>query len=155
MKKFKFEITITEQDVEGDEFWEQAIERDGSGIAELTDAIAHAIDDSNLLINSDNDAKDVIKLVSFLHHYDGYYVTSDGKKGLIKHGVQTVNLSHSKLIHILLPQTVKRVKIEGNQIEDIMLPKSVKELCCDLTLFDKHFKEWMKLPDDVLITALP
>jgi len=28
MKKFKFEITITEQDVEGDEFWEQAIERD-------------------------------------------------------------------------------------------------------------------------------
>ncbi len=65
MKVFKFEITITEDDVNGDEFWENALERDGTGIAELTEAIAQAIDDSNLMINSDRKPIDVIKLKSY------------------------------------------------------------------------------------------
>ena len=65
MKTFKFEITITEEDVEGDEFWEQAIERDGTGIAELTEAIAQAIEDSNLMVSSDRKPADAIKLISY------------------------------------------------------------------------------------------
>ena len=65
MKVFKFEITITEDDVNGDEFWENALERDGTGIADLTEAIAQAIEDSNLMIGSDRNPKDVIKLISY------------------------------------------------------------------------------------------
>jgi hypothetical protein len=65
MKQFKFEITLTEADLEDDEFWEQALGRDGTGIAELTEALAQAIEDSNLMINSENTPKEVIKLISF------------------------------------------------------------------------------------------
>lgn len=65
MKQFKFEIILTEDDVSGDEFWEQALERDGTGIAELTEALAQAIEDSNLMVGSERAPKEVIKLVSF------------------------------------------------------------------------------------------
>lgn len=65
MKVFKFELTITEEDVNGDEFWEDAIEKDGTGIKDLTDAIAQAIEDSNLIIGSDRKPIDVIKLISY------------------------------------------------------------------------------------------
>ena len=65
MKIFKYELIITEQDVEGDEFWEQALDRDGTGIAELTEAIAQAIEDSNLMIGSDKKPIEVIKLKSY------------------------------------------------------------------------------------------
>lgn len=65
MKRFTFEITLTEQDLEGDEFWENALERDGTGIADLTDALIYAIESNNLLAGSDTEAKDVIKLKKF------------------------------------------------------------------------------------------
>ena len=65
MKKFKFEITLTERDVNGDEFWEKAVERDGTGIADLTEALISAIEDSNLIHGSDREPKDVIKLISY------------------------------------------------------------------------------------------
>ena len=65
MKVFKFELTITEDDVAGDEFWEQALERDGTGILELTEAIAQAIEDSNLMVSSDRKPIETLKLISF------------------------------------------------------------------------------------------
>jgi hypothetical protein len=65
MKVFKYELIITDQDVEGDEFWEQALERDGTGIADLTEAIAQAIEDSNLLAGSDKKPIEALKLKSY------------------------------------------------------------------------------------------
>ena len=65
MKEFKFEITITEDDVAGDEFWEEAIEKDGTGISDLTESIIQAIEDSNLMVSSDRTPADVVKLVSY------------------------------------------------------------------------------------------
>ena len=65
MIQFKFEITITEEDVNGDEFWEEALEKDGTGIKDLTDAIVKAIEDSNLMIGSERKPRDVIKLISY------------------------------------------------------------------------------------------
>ena len=65
MKIFKFEITITEDDVSGDEFWEQAIEKDGTGIADLTESIIQAIEDSNLMVSSERMPADVVKLISY------------------------------------------------------------------------------------------
>lgn len=65
MKEFKFELTITEEDVEGDEFWEQALEKDGTGIIELTETIAQAIEDSNLMVNSNRKPIEIIKLKSY------------------------------------------------------------------------------------------
>jgi predicted methyltransferase MtxX (methanogen marker protein 4) len=65
MKQFKFEITLTDQDLMGDEFWEEALKRDGTGIAELTETIEQMIEDSNLIVSSDKTPKDVIKLISY------------------------------------------------------------------------------------------
>ena len=65
MKTFKFELIITEEDVEGDEFWEDALKRDGTGIADLIEAIAEALESSNLMINSDRKPIDIIKLVKY------------------------------------------------------------------------------------------
>jgi len=65
MKQFKFEITLTDQDLMGDEFWEEALKRDGTGISELTETIEQMIEDSNLIVSSDKTPKDVIKLISY------------------------------------------------------------------------------------------
>ena len=65
MKVYKFEIILTEDDVDGDEFWEEAIEEDGTGIKNLKNAIAQAIEDSNLMSGSDRNPIDVIKLISY------------------------------------------------------------------------------------------
>lgn len=59
---YKFEITITEQDVEGDEFWEDAISEDPTGIAPLTEALIQAIEESNLIIG--REVKDCVKLIN-------------------------------------------------------------------------------------------
>jgi len=65
MKIFKFEITITEEDVNGDEFWEEAIDKDGTGITDLTEAIVQAIEGSNLMVSSKKKPSEVIKLISY------------------------------------------------------------------------------------------
>lgn len=65
MKQFKFEITLTESDLVGDEFWEDALARDNTGISVLTETLEQMIDDSNLIITSNKEAKDVIKLISY------------------------------------------------------------------------------------------
>lgn len=66
MKKFKFEIILTEEDVEGDEFWEDALKKDSTGITDLTEALIMAIRDSNLIISSPRKIEDMIKLVSYI-----------------------------------------------------------------------------------------
>ena len=66
MKRFKFEITITEDDVAGDEFWEDALKKDGTGIEDLKGAIVQALEDSNIFVSSDRSIKDdIVKLVSY------------------------------------------------------------------------------------------
>jgi hypothetical protein len=65
MLQFKFEITLTEDDLKGDEFWEDAIKRDGTGIADLTETLERMIEDSNLIVSSDKTPKEVIKLISY------------------------------------------------------------------------------------------
>ncbi len=65
MKKFKFEINIEETDVEGDEFWEDALSEDGSGIKVLTYTIKELFRDSNLFISSNRSIDEIIKLTNF------------------------------------------------------------------------------------------
>ena len=65
MRKFKFEINIEEIDVEGDEFWEDALQKDGSGIEVLTKTINDIFTESNLFISSDKNISEIIKLVKF------------------------------------------------------------------------------------------
>lgn len=65
MKTFKFEIIFTENDLMGDEFWNDAIRKDGTGIADLTEALVSAIEDSNIMVNSDRGPKDVVRLISY------------------------------------------------------------------------------------------
>jgi hypothetical protein len=65
MKTFTFEITLLESDVQGDEFWEDAIKEDGTGIKALTEYLIQAIEESNLMYGSDREVKDVIKLISY------------------------------------------------------------------------------------------
>lgn len=65
MKTFKFEITLSEKDLMGDEFWEEALEKDGTGITDLTEAIKNSIQDSNLITDPDFNYDDIIKLVSY------------------------------------------------------------------------------------------
>ena len=64
MKKFKFEINLSEDMLSGDEFWEDAIKRDGTGIADLTEYLQTIIRDSNILMG-DTEPKDVIKLIKY------------------------------------------------------------------------------------------
>lgn len=65
MNTFKFEITLVDEDLIGDEFWEEAIEEDGTGIAKLTRTLGMMIDDYDLIINSDKKGADCVKLKSY------------------------------------------------------------------------------------------
>ncbi|MCK9416325.1 hypothetical protein M0Q97_06675 [Candidatus Dojkabacteria bacterium] len=64
MKQFKFEITLSESDLDGDEFWEEALSFDNTGITVLTKTLELMIEESNL-IHSVKKPKDVIKLISY------------------------------------------------------------------------------------------
>ena len=65
MSEFKFEITFKSHQLEGDEFWEDALKEDGTGIKTLTDFLEDMLTDSNILVGSDTDPKDVVKLTSY------------------------------------------------------------------------------------------
>lgn len=65
MKKFKFEITLTEDDLCGDEFWEDAIKQDGTGIAALQESFEMMIEQSNLIVSSNKSPKDVVRIISY------------------------------------------------------------------------------------------
>ena len=64
MKKYIFQITLTEDDLAGDEFWEQVVEKGGTGITDLEDLIRTLIDDANILLGG-NTSADVVKLISY------------------------------------------------------------------------------------------
>ncbi len=66
MKKFIFEIVITQDMLEGDEFWEQALKRDGTGIADVTALLKNAISDGVLMGMYDGDMNGVVKLTKFI-----------------------------------------------------------------------------------------
>ena len=65
MKKFIFELTLTEEDLAGDEFWEDAIKNDGTGIGDLTRLLETMIIESNLSHNIDKPVSDILKLKSY------------------------------------------------------------------------------------------
>ena len=65
MKQYKFEITINDTDLEGDEFWEEAIKEDKTGINGLTEFLEQIIRESNMLCGSNLEPKDIIKLISY------------------------------------------------------------------------------------------
>ena len=65
MKQYKFEIAIKESDVWGDEFWEDVLKEDLSGITGLKEAIDQIFEDSNLFIGSDRKLSDIIKLTEY------------------------------------------------------------------------------------------
>lgn len=65
MNTFKFEITLTDEDLMGDEYWEQAIEEDGMGIATLTRSLADMLDDYGLIMNPDKTGIDCVRLKSY------------------------------------------------------------------------------------------
>ena len=75
MRVFKFELTITEEDVRGDEFWEEALMRDGTGKATLSEAIIDAIEESNLICNSIRKPIDILELkeYSIVEEYEYNY----------------------------------------------------------------------------------
>jgi hypothetical protein len=55
MKRFVFEVTIEESDVDGDEYWEEALERDGSGIATLKETLEDALVEAFFINYKDED----------------------------------------------------------------------------------------------------
>lgn len=65
MKRYKFEIEIDEDDVAGDEFWEQCLSEDPTGIKPLYDTICELFEDNNLFISSDKDIKEIVTLKKF------------------------------------------------------------------------------------------
>lgn len=65
MAQFKFEITLNSDDLDGDEFWEEALKEDGTGVGLLTRSLIYAIDDSLILVGGQKEGKDVIKLIEY------------------------------------------------------------------------------------------
>jgi len=68
MKKYVFEITLTEEDLCGDEMWEEIMDETNSeGVAELTKALQEALlgDFTLLPPHGDEIAKGAVKLKSF------------------------------------------------------------------------------------------
>jgi hypothetical protein len=71
MKKYVFEITLTDQDLMGDEMWEGIMnETNSEGVAELTKALQEALlgDYTLLPPHGDEIAKEAVKLKSFTQH---------------------------------------------------------------------------------------
>ena len=62
MKKFTFQLTITENQLEGDEFWEDAIKNHPTGIPFLLNSLKDMCSDTNLL---NEIYPDTIKLIKY------------------------------------------------------------------------------------------
>ena len=68
MKKYVFEITLTENDLNGDEMWEEIMrDTNSEGVAELTKALQESLlGEFTLLAPHDEEiAKEAVKLKSF------------------------------------------------------------------------------------------
>ncbi len=68
MKKYVFEITLTEEDLCGDEMWEEMMsETNSEGVAELTEALQKSLLGEFTLLPPDGEeiAKGAVRLKSF------------------------------------------------------------------------------------------
>lgn len=68
MKKYVFEITLTEEDLCGDEMWESIMnETNSEGVAELTQALRESLLGQYALLPPDGEdiAKGAVRLKSF------------------------------------------------------------------------------------------
>ena len=68
MKKYVFDITLTEDDLCGDEMWEDIMnETNSEGVAELTKALQESLTGEFTLLapHDDEIAKNAVKLKSF------------------------------------------------------------------------------------------
>lgn len=66
MRKYVFEITLTDEDLMGDEMWEE-LERETNSecVAELQEALQQALMGDFTLFHEEDDAKNAVKLKSF------------------------------------------------------------------------------------------
>lgn len=62
MKKYIFEIIIEEKDIEGDEFWEEALEEDPSGIVPLTSTLKSLV---QTIMPNVEDLSEIVKLKKY------------------------------------------------------------------------------------------
>lgn len=53
MKKFKFEVTLSEEDLNGSEFWEECMEQEDGGAEMIRQTLQDAIEYYSLLLDSD------------------------------------------------------------------------------------------------------
>ena len=67
MKTYKFEIELKEWMLEGDEFWEDALESDPTGIKPLQSTLENSLDSAFPAITYNNDIKwsDIVRLKSY------------------------------------------------------------------------------------------
>ena len=64
MKTYKFEIILTEEMLEGDEFWENIIEEDSSGISGMMESMKEAIQDKFFGYPSEK-INEIVKLTEY------------------------------------------------------------------------------------------
>jgi len=66
MQTYIFTLTLTSDDLGGDEFFEDAIAKDGTGITDVTYALKCMMKESNFIADADADTMDsIIKLVKY------------------------------------------------------------------------------------------
>lgn len=62
MRSYTFEITLTEDMLDGDEFWEGCLDEDPSGQKPLTETVKELIINSNLIYGHEDKIDKVVKL---------------------------------------------------------------------------------------------
>ena len=65
MKTYRFEIILTDEMLEGDEYWEDVLEEDASGIKPVLTDIIDALDDKFGLTVHGRDARSIVKLIEY------------------------------------------------------------------------------------------
>lgn len=63
-KVYEFKLTIRESDVEGDEFWDDCLDEDPSGIFPLTKTLKNILVNSNLFSEPER-IDEMLQLLSF------------------------------------------------------------------------------------------
>lgn len=65
MKTYKFEVTLTEEMLEGDEFWENVIKEDNTGITPLLGIICDSISETFSIADNGYNVSDYVTLKEF------------------------------------------------------------------------------------------
>jgi predicted HAD superfamily hydrolase len=69
MKTYKFTVTLEEWMIEGDEFWEEALDKEPTGVITLHEALKEAID-SQFQIKYNHDDVDMDSVVQLKEYQD-------------------------------------------------------------------------------------